>query len=58
MTQRPELFKVAFAAVLIHIDERAGHGAGKPTSKISDEQADRWAFMFANMGLDDSLMRE
>lgn len=37
--------------VLIRIDERAGHGAGKPTSKILDEQADRWAFMFANMGV-------
>lgn len=39
------------APVLIRIDERAGHGAGKPTSKILDEQADRWAFMFANMGI-------
>ena len=35
--------------VLIRIEERAGHGAGKPTSKIIDEQADKWAFMFSNM---------
>jgi hypothetical protein len=34
------------------IEERAGHGAGKPTSKTIDEQADKWAFMFANMGLE------
>ncbi len=35
--------------VLIRIEERAGHGAGKPTSKIIEEQADKWSFMFANM---------
>ena len=39
------------APVLIRIEERAGHGAGKPTSKILDEQADKWAFMFENMGV-------
>lgn len=38
------------APVLIRIEERAGHGAGKPTSKILDEQADKWAFMFFCMG--------
>ena len=37
--------------VLIRIDRNAGHGAGKPTSKIIDEQADKWAFMFDAMGL-------
>ena len=37
--------------VLIRIDKDAGHGAGKPTGKILDEQADRWAFMFHEMGL-------
>ena len=30
---------------LIRIETRAGHGAGKPTSKIIDEVADRWAFL-------------
>ncbi|MCH2198712.1 MAG: prolyl oligopeptidase family serine peptidase [Flavobacteriales bacterium] len=39
------------APVVIRIEERAGHGAGKPTSKILDEQADKWAFMFENMGV-------
>ncbi len=32
--------------VLIRIETGAGHGAGKPTSKIIDEQADKWAFLF------------
>lgn len=36
---------------LIRIEKNAGHGAGKPTSKILDEQADKWAFMFHEMGL-------
>ena len=37
--------------VLIRIEIKAGHGAGKPTSKIIEEQADIWSFMFYNMGL-------
>lgn len=39
------------APVLIRIESKAGHGAGKPTSKVIEEQADKWAFMFQNMGL-------
>ncbi|MCB0693118.1 MAG: S9 family peptidase [Lewinellaceae bacterium] len=33
---------------LIRIETSAGHGAGKPTSKIIDEQADIWSFFFYN----------
>ncbi|HEY1007977.1 MAG TPA: prolyl oligopeptidase family serine peptidase, partial [Sphingobacteriaceae bacterium] len=40
------------APVLIRIETKAGHGAGKPTSKIIEEQADKWSFMLYNMGLD------
>ncbi len=40
------------APVLIRIDVKAGHGAGKPTSMIIQEQADKWAFLFYNMGLE------
>jgi len=36
---------------LIRIETNAGHGAGKPTTKILEEQADKWAFMLYNMGL-------
>lgn len=35
--------------VLIRIETNAGHGAGKPTDKIIEEAADKWAFMFQNM---------
>ncbi len=38
--------------VLIRIDEKAGHGAGKPTSKIIEEQADIWSFFFFNTNSD------
>jgi prolyl oligopeptidase len=37
--------------VLIRIETRAGHGAGKPTSMIIEEAADRWAFMANETGL-------
>ncbi len=36
--------------VLIRIETDAGHGAGKPTAKVIEEQSDLWAFMFYNMG--------
>ena len=36
---------------LIRIETNAGHGAGKPTGKIIEEQADKWAFMLYNMKL-------
>ena len=34
--------------VLIRIDTDAGHGAGKPTSKVIDEIADMYSFFFYN----------
>jgi prolyl oligopeptidase len=40
---------------LIRIETRAGHGAGKPTAKIIEEQADRWAFTLYNLGVTEEL---
>ncbi|MFD2967996.1 prolyl oligopeptidase family serine peptidase [Sphingobacterium bambusae] len=37
--------------VLIRIDTKAGHGAGKSTAMVIAEQTDKWAFMFQNMNL-------
>ena len=37
--------------VLIEIETKAGHGAGKPTSKLIEEQADRFAFLVRNLGM-------
>lgn len=35
--------------VLIRIETKAGHGAGKPTSKIIEEAADKWAFILSEL---------
>ena len=39
------------APILIRIESKAGHGAGKPTSKRIDEAADCYAFLFQNIGV-------
>ena len=38
------------APVLIRIETRAGHGAGKPTTKLIEEFSDMWTFALENMG--------
>ncbi|MFW6296776.1 MAG: prolyl oligopeptidase family serine peptidase [Halothece sp.] len=37
--------------VLIRIETKAGHGAGKPTAKIIEEASDRWAFLVATLDM-------
>ncbi len=37
--------------VLIRIETKAGHGAGKPTTKIIEELADRWGFLVRELGM-------
>jgi prolyl oligopeptidase len=39
------------APILLRIETRAGHGAGKPISKRIDEAADRWAFLWRALGM-------
>ena len=39
------------APILIRIETKAGHGAGKPTSKIIEETADQWAFLVEVLGM-------
>ena len=39
------------APVLIRIDVKAGHGAGKPTAKQIEEWADIFAFAWKNLGM-------
>lgn len=36
---------------LIRIETKAGHGAGKPTTKTIQETADRWAFLVKELGI-------
>ena len=37
---------------LIRIDSKAGHGAGKPTTKLIEDAADMWSFVLWNLGVD------
>lgn len=36
--------------LIIRIEEKAGHGAGKPTSKILDEVSDVYTFIASEVG--------
>lgn len=36
---------------LVRIDVKAGHGAGKPISKIIDAQSDMWSFVMYHLGM-------
>lgn len=37
--------------VLVRIETQAGHGAGKPTSKMIEESADMYSFIMYNLGM-------
>ncbi len=39
------------APILIRIETKAGHGAGKPTSKQIEEQVDIYGFLMKNLGM-------
>jgi prolyl oligopeptidase len=39
------------APILIRIETKAGHGAGKPTSKLIEEEADIYAFLVRELGV-------
>ncbi len=40
------------APILIRIDTKAGHGGGKPTAKLIAEDADQWAFLVKELGME------
>jgi prolyl oligopeptidase len=43
------------APVLIRIETKAGHGGGKPTTKIIEEVADRWAFLVRTLNIKEGV---
>ena len=43
------------APVLLRVDFKAGHGAGRPTEKIIDDVADRYAFLVKNLNFNPAL---
>jgi len=43
------------APVIIRVQTRAGHGAGKPTTKLIEEAADRWAFLVRTLKMEEGV---
>jgi prolyl oligopeptidase len=41
--------------ILLRVETKAGHGAGKPTSKQIEEAADIYSFLFKTMGVKPSV---
>ena len=39
------------APVLIRVETKAGHGAGRSTAQVISELTDKWSFMFQNMNV-------
>ncbi len=37
--------------ILLRLEQRAGHGAGKPVSKVLDELTDSWSFVWSELGI-------
>jgi prolyl oligopeptidase len=38
--------------ILLRLETQAGHGAGKPVSKLLDELTDTWSFIFNELGVE------
>ena len=51
MTARLQAATVSDRPVLLRLESRAGHGAGKPLSKMLEELTDTWSFVFRELGL-------
>ncbi len=41
--------------ILIRIETKAGHGGGKPTTKVIEEQSDIYAFLFKTFGMNGTV---
>ena len=52
MTARLQAATASGRPVLLRLEARAGHGAGKPLSKMIDELTDTWSFVFTELELD------
>jgi prolyl oligopeptidase len=50
MAARLQAASVSDRPVLLRLEARAGHGAGKPIAKVLDELTDTWSFVFAELG--------
>ena len=52
MAARLQAASSADYPILLRLEARAGHGAGKPLSKVLDELTDSWTFVFSELGVE------
>lgn len=52
MAARLQAATAGEAPILLRLESRAGHGAGKPVSKVLDELVDTWSFIYLALGLE------
>ncbi|MDF3052421.1 MAG: Prolyl oligopeptidase, partial [Geminicoccaceae bacterium] len=52
MAARLQAATSAERPVLLRLEARAGHGAGKPLSKVLQELTDSWTFVFSELGVE------
>jgi prolyl oligopeptidase len=52
MTARLQTATASRHPILLRLETQAGHGAGKPVSKLIDELTDSWTFVFRELGLE------
>ena len=52
MAARLQAASSAEHPILLRLEARAGHGAGKPLSKVLDELTDSWTFVFSELGVE------
>ncbi len=52
MTARLQAATSSELPILLRLEEKAGHGQGKPRSKLLDEETDVWSFLFAELGIE------
>jgi prolyl oligopeptidase len=51
MTARLQEATSSGLPILLRLESRAGHGAGKPLAKVLDELTDSWTFIWRELGL-------
>jgi prolyl oligopeptidase len=52
MTARLQAATASSRPVLLRLESRAGHGAGKPLAKVLDELTDTWTCVFSEVGVE------
>jgi prolyl oligopeptidase len=51
MTARLQAATSSSHPILLRLESKAGHGAGKPLAKLVDELTDSWSFVFHELGV-------